>query len=69
MWENVQNYEDVFTTTSNIETDPLFYDASTGDYQLTASSPAIDAAVDFPIGIGNGFGIVDGDGDGTPIRI
>jgi hypothetical protein len=58
----------------NISADPLFADASSGSYQLTAGSPAIDSGDNTPrhphlprIDLARQPRVVDGDGDGDAV--
>lgn len=59
-----------YTGTGNIDADPLFADASVGDYHLQPGSPCIDTAdntaVTDPNDLDGLLRIVDGNCDGTP---
>jgi hypothetical protein len=60
-----------YTGTGNINADPLFADASVGDYHLQPGSPCIDTgdntAVTEPNDLDGLPRIIDGDCDGTPM--
>ncbi|SVE02722.1 uncharacterized protein METZ01_LOCUS455576, partial [marine metagenome] len=68
-WANISysNIQGGYTGTGNIDSDPLFVNASGGDYHLTSASPCIDAAHPDLDGDGNTWesDVDDQDPDGT----
>jgi hypothetical protein len=58
--------------TGNLDVDPLFVDAASGDYHLTAISPVVDKGDPAPGGpatdLGGNARVVDGDGNGVAVR-